>query len=157
MRICKLVELAVAVVPIPAWRDFWIRRHIMSCPECRSRLAGREEVRALFVRETETGSFPDFKPAVRRALAEPGDPLPASRPGGSRRRWRTAGAAVVAAGALILIIGRLRRPPSDSPVGTEGFRLHEIRIENRPARAYLFQPKGSNIVFVWAEKTREGG
>jgi len=34
----------------------------------------------------------------------------------------------------------------------ERFQINYIRIENKPARAFLFQPYDSEMIVVWAEK-----
>jgi hypothetical protein len=148
--------LIVALIPIPAWQDRRLDRHVRICPHCRARLAGRAEVKALLFREDEIGEIPDFWPRVKAAVeSRETSGFAISRP--SRGKRLRILAAALGAVVLLLIVGRLMRRPGSSPAGETAFRLHEIHIDDRPARAYLFQPQDSNMVFIWAEKTQEGG
>ena len=36
------------------------------------------------------------------------------------------------------------------------FRINYIRIENKPAQAYIFQPQDSHMIIVWAQKNSSG-
>lgn len=157
MRLCKLVELAVIAVPIPIWQDFWIRRHILKCPECRAKLADREEAGSCFVRPEEIGEIKNFWPGVRSGLQSSDGWRPGPMAAFIRGRLRAAGAVVLAAVFVLTAVGLLRRLPESSGVEDAGFRLHDIRIDDRPAQAYLFQPKNTKIVIVWAEKAQNGG
>lgn len=153
---CKLVQLKIALIPVPAWQDRWLERHVRKCPHCRARLAGRAEVKALLFREDEIGEIKDFWPRVKAAVeSRDRERYPRSRL--SRGKRLRVLATALGAAAVLLIVGRLMRRPAPPPAGETAFRLHEIRIDDRPARAYLFQPQDSNMVFVWAEKAQEGG
>ena len=35
----------------------------------------------------------------------------------------------------------------------ESFQINYIRVENKPAHAYIYWPQGTEMVIVWAEKT----
>jgi len=157
MRRCKLVELAMAVLPFRAWQDVLIRRHFMKCPACRAKLADAEETRSLLISERDVGEIADFWPDVESAIK--GKPRKAAGPGFGRwaRFLRAAGAAAAAALLVWLFIGPGGRLVERNELEETDFRLHDIRIEDKPARAYVFQPQDSNIVIVWAEKAEEGG
>jgi hypothetical protein len=43
-----------------------------------------------------------------------------------------------------------------SPDLAERFQINYIKIDNKPARAFLFQLQESNMIFIWAEKINEG-
>ena len=38
----------------------------------------------------------------------------------------------------------------------ESFRINYIKIDNQPAQTYIYHPKDTNMVLVWAEKSTEG-
>ncbi|MCK4336993.1 MAG: hypothetical protein KAX11_03550 [Candidatus Aminicenantes bacterium] len=71
-----------------------------------------------------------------------------------RRKWRysLAGAmTVILAGALIYL-GVDHKKSGTEISNPESFRIQYIKVNDQPAQAFLFQPKDSDMVFVWAEK-----
>jgi len=35
---------------------------------------------------------------------------------------------------------------------TKTFQINYLKIENEPAQAFIFQPKDSDLIIIWAEK-----
>ena len=58
---------------------------------------------------------------------------------------------VFLAGLLIFFRLGQRRPDQENAY-PESFRIQYIKVHDQPAQSFLFQPKDSNMVFVWAEK-----
>ncbi len=151
---CRMVEGLFRFLPFNAWQDWLIRRHILGCPLCSTKLAEVEEVRALLVQEHELEAIPDFWPEMKTRL----QPKTATSPSGRIypvRRWAavTVGLAVAAATSLWLYWGHRGVETTDR---REKLRIDYIRIEDRPARAYVYQPQDMNMTLVWVEKNGEG-
>jgi hypothetical protein len=71
-----------------------------------------------------------------------------------RRKWwySLAGAlTVILAGALIYL-GVDHRKSGTEIHNPESFCIQYIKVNDQPAQAFLFQPKDSDMIFVWAEK-----
>lgn len=148
---CRLYEVIFSIFPLKSWQDFIIRRHFDGCPSCQKRLAGMEEAQSVLLPEGVTKNRKDFWPEFAQAVEENNKKL--VRP----PHWRlvygaVALMAVIIAGAWFMFVTKTERV-SDLP---DRFKINYIRIEDKPARAYLFQPKDSKMIFVWAEKNTEG-
>lgn len=150
---CKLYEILFNLFPVKSWQDFIIRHHFDGCPSCQKRLALVDEVRSVLLATDKIKNIEDFWPEFTRSVKE-----------GTKKekfilrplqRWAYGAVALIAviiAGAWFMFIAK-PAGVSDFP---ERFKINYIRIEDKPARAYLFQPKDSNTIFVWAEKDTEG-
>jgi hypothetical protein len=163
MRHSKLVNFAYRILPFSAWKDWLLRHHIDHCPACREQLVSREEARRLLVQAHELGDLGGLWPSVRIKLGkrakkagEGGLPKPALV-----KIWRLAvPGVVVLLVAVALNFWLLQKPrPEISGLGggpgsaeTEQVQIHYVRIENEPAQTFIFQPRDSNILIVWAGK-----
>jgi hypothetical protein len=151
MRTCRVVDFLYGAIPVARWRGYLVRVHYDRCPACQSRLAGREEVRRLLVREFEPGEVPDFWPTLERRLDQ------------KRGSWRPAarfwlrGAGVAAAILLAVmavnlwVLHRAGPPVPAPPAGGEVFSLLSVQVGQKPASAFVYQPKDSPLVLVWVE------
>ena len=153
MRKCELYELLFALFPVKVWQNFLIHAHFNRCPSCQKKLVQVKEAQSVLLSPEEIKHKLDFWPEFAKAAREERREEKLIRP----RHWRLVyGAviliAVIIAGAWFMFVTKQERVSGTS----EGFKINYIRIEDKPARAYLFQPKDSNIIFVWAEKTIEG-
>jgi hypothetical protein len=157
MSHCKTVEFFYALIPLRPWRDLLIRRHLERCPSCLAGLASREEAGRLLVQEAGASVSRSFWSGVAAGIAEDsggkmaGDSqiplLPA-------RRW---GLAVATAFLGVLLIGlffwRDLRPERVSADAVQArFELEYVRVGGQPANAVIYQPQGSDMIIVWAEK-----
>lgn len=153
----KTVEFLYAVVPLKIWRGFLIHRHIEKCPACLASLASREEAGKLLVREDEVSVGRGLWAEVEAAVA--GDskvesseteilqPTPVSR-------W---GWAVAAALLGVFLIGFFfLRDFGSGRVSVDAvqarFELDYVRVGGEPANAVIYQPQGSDMIIIWAEK-----
>jgi hypothetical protein len=153
MRTCRVIDFLYGAIPVLRWRGYLVRFHYDRCPACRARLAGPEEARRLLVRESELGEVPDFWPVVERSLNKRPNP---GRPA-AHLYWRWAGIAVailLVVAALNLWILRRAGPPEPAPYAEgEVFSLLSVRVDQRPASAFVFQPNDSPLVLVWVERS----
>lgn len=159
----SFIDLVYRILPFHAWKDWLLRRHIENCPGCRLRLVSRDEARLLLVQADEVGDLGRLWPAIKERLGgnrrygeKGGRPKPALV-----RRWRLA-----AVGFAVLLIAIavnlwfLRLPRTDisksgggaNTVEPEQVQIHYVKIENEPAQTFIFQPRDSNILIVWAGK-----
>lgn len=161
MRHSKLVNLVYRILPIRAWKDWLLRRHIDHCPACRKQLVSREEARRLLVQAHEVGDLGGLWPSIKNKLGkrakkaeEDALPKPALV-----KIWRLAvPGVVVLLIAVALNFWLLRKPRPEisglgggpGPAEAEQVQIHYVRIENEPAQTFIFQPRDSNIVIVWA-------
>ncbi|TET74005.1 MAG: hypothetical protein E3J56_03235 [Candidatus Aminicenantes bacterium] len=149
---CKIINIFFSFFPFKRWQDFLIRHHIQECPACRNKLASAKKVRVLLIQEGEAENFADLWPGVRKKLTEKEQEERDSF--WFRWRWafRSAGLfAVIAAGILIYTLS-IREMGTSMENMAERFQINYIKVENKPARAFLFQPQGSEMIIVWAEK-----
>jgi len=168
MRHADLVGLLFRVLPFDAWKDALLRGHIENCPACRSRLACLEEARRVLVRSEDAGVPGGFWPAIADRIggceiaaapmavtARASGPVPAPR----RWAWRWAAAVSGTALAVLLTIALVRflHAPAPGAAGAaesepDQVRIHYVRIDNEPARTFIFKPHDSDVVIVWAGK-----
>jgi len=156
MAFCKMVDLIYAALPLRPLRDFLIRTHMEGCPRCQARLLSRAEARKLFVSSDEVGNTEALWRRVS-VLAGTGAAGPQRQPAvsGARWRWAAAGATVaVVALAGFWLLREINRPGFDmeSIRAADRFQIDYINVGGAPAQAFVFQPQGSDTVFVWAIK-----
>lgn len=158
---CRIVKFLFTVLPFRRWRGFLIRRHIERCVGCGEELASRSEVRAVLV---QTGDFENREslwPRISRELGEKESPETDS-PRVPRREWKWAfGAAAL---FVIAVMGLLFLREADilkiQPFVEKQairFELKYVRIGGETANAFVYQPKNSDVIIVWAGKSDQGG
>lgn len=156
MASCRTVEFFYAAIPLRPFRDLLIRTHSERCEHCRARLVSREEAISLFVGARDTGSIDDLWGRIAdRTSGEPETPI--RSPAGYRAglRWATAAVmALVVAAAGFWLLDRIEKTGSvaDFATGGDGFRLEYVNIGGAPAQTFVFQPLGSDTVYVWAQR-----
>ncbi len=150
---CRMVDLLIRVLPVKAWQDLLIRRHVTGCAACTGKLAAREEALAVLVQERDLVSVKDFWPAISHRL-RPGEVEKAQAPSPTWRWVAVAAGLLAAVGASLW----LHRGPvgNDSADLSRKLQIDYIRIGGEPARAYVFQPQDVNMTLVWVEKNSEG-
>jgi hypothetical protein len=153
---CQMTNFFYAVWPQKVWRDYLIRRHAESCPSCQAKLASRDEAESLLINENKLSPQPSLWPRVKLGLVRIEGGLERTTQFSGRRRWRWA---AVAAGLLIVGLSSfwvLRDyKPDKIMTGREAetFRINYLKVENKPAQAYLYQPLESNLIIVWVQKS----
>jgi len=160
----KLMDLLIRLVPFPSWKAGLLRRHFEKCPECERCLASREEARHLLVQARDVGDLDRLWPAIsdriRRIRPSLGPDSGLARDGAAplRAGWRLAAAAAGMSLAVLLTFALVRF--FRSPLASGGIaeseadqvQIHYVRIDNEPARTFIFKPHDSDVVIVWAGK-----
>ncbi|MGZ7066235.1 MAG: hypothetical protein ACXVI6_07765 [Candidatus Aminicenantales bacterium] len=152
---CKIVNALYDAVPSRPFRDFLIRAHLDKCEGCQARLVSRHEAEALFVKPEDVGAVSGLWRMIdRRASLE--TEAPQRRAAGLR--WElAAGAAtflVLAAASLWLLRGvQTESVRAGYARPADRFEINYINVGGAPAQAFIYQPAGSDTIFVWAGKT----
>ena len=148
-----MVDRLIRILPVKAWQDFLIRRHVSGCAACMGMLAAEEEVRAVMIQEQDLLGIKDFWPEVKLQLLEgPRIPVRSLKP-----LWQWV--SVTAALAVMVItsfwlykdFGR-----EETAGGGQRLLIDYVKIEDKPARAYVYKPQGVDMTLVWVEKNGEG-
>jgi hypothetical protein len=150
---CRTVDGLIRILPFKTWQDVLIRRHAMTCADCLGKLAALEEVQSLLVQEQDLVEVQDFWPMVKQRLR--GGPPDLS--GMYRPFWTWISAA--AGLAIVILAGFWLFNGTGGGTGPEaGRKLHinYVKIEDKPARAYVFHPQDVDMTLVWVEKDGEG-
>jgi hypothetical protein len=150
---CKVTHLLISLFPFHFWQDFLIRSHIQKCEACMSRVASRDEARALIIQEDDVGNFRDLWPAIKTGVVEKKPEKKAILT--LNRRWIFAAASIVGVFLVgILLYSILFQIGSLSEQeGEARFQINSIRVGDEPATPFLYQPKDSDMILVWAEKS----
>ena len=121
--------------------------------KCKSQMASREEVKASIIQESDVEDFRDLWPAIKTGVEEK---QPVKKTSDSiNRRWAFAAASVVVvilAGFLFFMILSQNGTILDQE-GEARFKINSIRVGDEPATPFLYQPKDSDMILVWAEKS----
>jgi len=156
MSRCKIFKYAFSLVPLNKWKDFLIRFHIERCPNCQKTLVSREAGQGITIQENQcvdTESLWDgFEEKVREEKRNKQHIF------SPRRSWAYGIAVVlvlVAATIWLVLSPQFRRIQVEESLNGH-FRINYIRIENKPAQAYVFQPQDSHMIIVWAQKIISG-
>jgi ferric-dicitrate binding protein FerR (iron transport regulator) len=156
MAFCKIVDLFYAAIPSRTVRDWLIRGHADGCERCRARLASREEARALLVKPEDAGAPGDLWRLVEPQSVWAAVPAAPERPSGRRREWAAGAAAflVFAAAGFWLLRGLQNgRPEAGAARVTVPFEINYINVGGSPAQTFIYQPQGSDMIIIWAERT----
>ena len=154
MAFCRTAEFLYEAVPLRPFRDWLIRAHMEKCPACQARLLSLDEARSLLVAPDQVGDPQALWRRIASAAARPAglaDPSPA--PAGVIWKW-----AAVAAMALVMSVSGfwLLRESERSGLDLRAagrFEISYVKVGGTPAQTFVYQPQGSDTVFVWAQKT----
>jgi hypothetical protein len=150
---CKIVNLLLSLFPFSFWQDFLIRSHVQKCDGCMSRVASRDEVKALIFREDDVQDFQDLWPAVKAELITKEKEKKAGFSVNRRLAFAAAGiVAVCLAGFLFFNLLFRNGIPSERE-GEARFQINSIRVGDKPATPFVYQPKDSDMILVWADKS----
>jgi hypothetical protein len=153
MPFCRTVELLYEAVPLRLFRDWLIRAHMDKCPACQSRLLSLDEARGLLVAPGQVGDAGTLWRRIAAAAGRADDHgAPRPVPSGIALKW--ASAAVVALAVTLTGFWLLReagRPGHDAAAAR--FEIAYVNVGGAPAQTFVYQPQGSDTVFVWAQKT----
>lgn len=150
---CRMVDQLIQILPVKAWQDFLIRRHVPGCAACMGMLAAKEEVRAVMIQEQDLVGVKNFWPEVKRQLHE-SLKIP-DRLQTPVWKWVSVAAALV---VMVLTGLWLYQGFGGNGAAEAGQKLQidYVKIEDKPARAYVYKPHGADMTLVWVEKNGEG-
>ena len=154
---CRTTEILYSALPLRPFRDWLIRSHIERCPRCQARLLSREEAMGLLVGadrlENSDALWRSISADAGRVAS-----IPQVMPIRRSVTWRWA--AVTAMAAVIAVTGfwlfrEVERPGSDMDAAgpVDRFEIDYINVGGMPAQTFVYQPQGSDTVFIWAQKT----
>jgi anti-sigma factor RsiW len=153
MFLCKFVNFWFSLFPVKPWQDFLVRAHIHKCPACQDRLASLDEVKALLMHESDVRSSRDLWPDIKSAIMKRKTEKRAFF--SVYRKWAFVAAslmAVLVAGFLFYTILVQNGKLIEQEEGAR-FQINYIRVGDEPATPFLYQPKDSDMIIVWAEKS----
>ncbi len=149
---CKVINFFFNIFPLKAWQSFLIRHHIQNCQYCQKMQTSIEEVRSLLIQESEGEGLEGEWLEIRGRLKE--EKRKEKHIFRLRLRW-IAGAAgffVVAAIGIWLYFSLTPDKSFQEKNLAKRFRINYIRVENKPAKTFLFRPHDSKMIIIWAEK-----
>lgn len=149
---CKLINLLFRVFPVRAFQGLLIKNHFEICPKCQNSLAKQEEAKLLLVKEEKDSEMALLWPGIREKICE-------DRGRKSRisfiPRWKWA--LSLASLAVFVLIGFWYINLSNSTELAlqqdldQPFKINYIKVEEKPAGAYVHEPQDSEMIIVWAE------
>jgi len=160
----RIIDFVCRILPFHSWKDRLLHGHVENCPACRERLVSREDARRILVQVEEIGGLERLWPSIENILAsddkkarETSLPRPAIV-----KMWRLAAGLAVLLAAVALNFWLLQKPRQDNlasgaganPAEVEQVQIRYVRIENEPAQTFIFQPRDSNIIIVWAGRNQ---
>ena len=151
---CKVFGLFFFILPLKKWQGFLIEKHVKKCPGCQNGLASETEVRTSLAQLIEDQGKVDMWPAINAGLQEEKERNRHSP--GPQWKWALGTVSLLAflAAALFLYRGlSLRRSLPEGDL-VERFQINYIRVKGKPAQAFLYQPKDSEMIIIWAEESR---
>jgi predicted anti-sigma-YlaC factor YlaD len=152
MFLCKIVSFWFSLLPFRPWQNFLIRAHIQKCPSCQAQLASIKEVKAFLIHESDVQDSRDIWPGVKSAISAKKPEKHAFLAG--YRRWSFAVVcllAILIAGFLFDTVFVQNRGLKEQHENAR-FQINYLRVGEEPATPYLYHPKDSDMIIVWAEK-----
>lgn len=151
---CKIINFLFRVLPFRAFQGILIKHHFEKCPNCQNSLVKAEDAR-LFLeleKEEKSSEMVNLWPGISEKLCEgSGEKVRTS----FFPKWRWA---FVAAGLTIFIFTGflyLNRPGSLAVASELGldqqFQINYIKVEEKPAGAYVYELPDAEMITVWAE------
>jgi hypothetical protein len=157
MDFCSTVDRLYRAVPLRWFRDRLIRSHMERCPRCQARLLSRDEAVSLLVGPAAVGPADRLWPGISRRV-EPAGAARGTVPESRGWFWRWAAPAAMAAAVALTgfwVLRQVERPGMEAAAGAlaERFTLDYVNVGGAPAQTFIYQPQGTDTVFVWASKT----
>lgn len=151
MYLCKIVRFFYKLLPFKVWQDFLLRRHILDCPLCQKEMVTAGEARSLLIQEDAVDIPESIWPAVKAGLRKAQKKRHLFRPSWG---WAAATAGIliiIGLGLWVLFGGFPAKVPVEQTL-VERFQLKYIKVQDRPAKFYLYTLQEPKMVFIWAEK-----
>jgi hypothetical protein len=157
MDFCKTLDRLYAALRLRPFRGWLIRAHMERCPRCQARLLSREEAKGLLVGADRLGNSDALWQSISADAGRVAS-ISEMKMIGRSVTWRWA--AVTAMAAVIAVTGfwllhEVKRPGFDIDAAgpVDRFEIDYINVGGMPARTFVYQPQGTETVFIWAQKT----
>lgn len=161
MNKCSFYRFILRFIPLMAVKDWAIRHHLEACPHCSHELAEQSEVSSLLLssEKADTASFLWLKIEESMFKEKMTSLTPQVRFGPEfRARIKLVAGSVAAAIILMVIVSfflfirpaRQKVSPGSAPPEA-GLTIIHFRVKDKPAAPIIYQPYGSNLIFIWAE------
>ena len=149
---CKLINVLFYIFPLKIWQDFLFRSHFEHCLSCQQKIASREEAKTILAKESQTENSDRFWLTIKTKLAQT-----EKKAKFAFRPWlKWAAAAALGTGVTIAIVWLFfLQTPAENSSGkspTQRFKINYLKVENKPAQAFIYKPQDSSMIIVWAEK-----
>jgi hypothetical protein len=158
MDFCRTAEFLYDALPLRPVRAWLIRGHMERCPRCQARLVGPEEARGLLVRPGRLGDPEALWRRISAEAARTACAAPEQAPTRAGLAWRLA--AGVATAAVVAVAGfwllrEVERPGFDAlaVASADRFEIDYVNVGGEPAQTFVYQPQGTDTVFIWATRT----
>ena len=146
---CKFINFLFRVIPFRAFQGVLIKNHFEKCPDCQNSLVKVEEAHLFLVKEEKTLEMVNLWPGISEKLCE-GNGEKSRATFFPRWRW-----AISAAGLTVLILTGFwyfnRTNNLEMVLRQEQLEINYIKVEEKPAGAYVYEPQDSEMIIVWAE------
>lgn len=149
---CRTADLLYAALPLRPFRDWLIRSHMEGCPRCQTRLLSREEARGLLVAPDRSGDPRALWPRIA-AERERSRRVPGTPPVAAGAAWQLAAVAALALVIAVTGFWVLREIDAPAAAAPGRFEISYVNVGGAPAQTFVYQPQGSDTVFVWAQRT----
>ena len=156
MTSCKTADRLYTAIPVRPFRDWLIRAHMERCPRCQARLLSRDEAKSLLVGPDQVGGPEGLWRRISREAGRAAS-LPEIKAGRGTPAWRAASVAAMAAVVALTgfwLLREIDRPGfrADAGAPADRFRIDYVNVGGAPARTFVYQPQGTDTVFVWASR-----
>ncbi|MBN1274463.1 MAG: hypothetical protein JXB26_19550 [Candidatus Aminicenantes bacterium] len=148
---CGMHKILFRLIPLNGWRAFLIQKHFENCPRCRLDLASRDEVLTFLVQENEVDEICSFEGPYEANAGEAKKRQIRISVSKLRFAWTAAGLAILFLAAFFFLGHPFSLWRQEGKGENGRFQLHYVKVDNRPAQAYLFHPQGTDLVIIWAE------
>jgi hypothetical protein len=117
-----------------------------------NQVASQDEVRALIIQQDDVGGFSDLWPAIKSGVIEKNKRMEIRD--FSHRRWAFAalGVMTVLLAVFLFYTVFFQNGILLKQEGKARFQINSIRVGEEPATPFIYQPKDSDMILVWAEK-----
>ena len=154
MTRCKFIHFVFQVLPIRTLQNVLIKKHFEKCSNCLEELVGPEEAQGILMREDPAGQSIDIWTGIQAGLCVEKDKKETLRyfP---RLKWALGATGLV----LFFLVGYWAVNQSNdtrlasSPMMDDQIQINYVRVEEKPAEAYVYEPQDSEMLLVWVQRT----
>jgi hypothetical protein len=116
------------------------------------RVASQDEVKTLIIKQEDVGEFKDLWPAVKSGVIQKNGKREKRDFPYKRWAFSTVGILAVLLAGFLFYSVLFQNGILIEPEGEARFQINSIRVGDEPATPFIYQPKDSDMILVWAEK-----